>query len=319
MNWILHWDVPIFQCHCCPCDRNGKEISFVGTQGLCFWWTLLPYLEWTEWENVGGTSITLGKLHLKTRSAFSFCNKKRFLLAFSNPFIISITGWAREIMSRGSSTNETKERGGFCYNIWYWGERHEIKSHKNHAYLIKTPKKKTRHIFSVFVRFCKQYPSRVHIKNTWWQVTKIRGIYHEKKKKFYKASRMQHCLAWMFFFFLHYNNNNNKKSNDKTFSKSYLFAFWQVTCSLIVNTGSVKTMTPHVQAILQIFPLHTMKRASLLSYALVIWGIFSQSYRLFLSVSVQSIVCLEGSGRSVDFGHFPRPFSFSASRLPSHR
>ena len=133
-----------------------------------------------------------------------------------------------------------------------------------HAYWRRTQKET--HIFSVFfffLHFCKQYPSRSY-QNTLWQVTKRDRTW--EKWMFYEASRMQHCLVWMFV---------QKKK----------FAFWWVTCSIIVNTGSVKWVYVMSKLYYNISTTY-MKCMSLLSHALVIWGIFRS---IVLSFSPQSL------------------------------
>lgn len=161
-------------------------------------------------------------------------------------------------------------------------------------------KKKWTHVFSVFVHFCKQYPSRDH-QNTLWQVAKIRDITWEKWMS-YEASIMQHCLAWMFFY--------RKKEERNT------FAFWWVICSIIVNTGSVKWLYNMSKLYYKYSHyIHETRVPAFFFffYALVIWGIFRSIFLSFspppfhplffsfIPLYFKSIVCVwsEVAGQSV--------------------
>lgn len=87
---------------------------------------------------------------------------QKVFIGFSNPFIVSITGTAWEIISQ----IKTKE-GLLLQNlVLRWQKIKAIKMSLS-CILEKNSKRERTHIFSViffFLHFCKQYPSRDHIK-----------------------------------------------------------------------------------------------------------------------------------------------------------
>lgn len=179
----------------------------------------------------------------------------------------------------GSRTNKTKERGGLCYKIWYWGDSQK-KSHTKKMSLScilkekKLKKKKNEHTFLVFLY--------IFVNNILLEIIS-KHIMASSKNKGYNMRKMN--VLWGIYnaTLLGVDVFLQKKKERNT------FAFWWVICSIIVNTGSVKWLynmsklyykyshyihETHVPAFFFFF------------YALVIWGIFRSIFLSFFPPSI---------------------------------